>query len=371
MNISNAGVVEALKKNQDELVRLYKWLHNTEQEENTSKVCVPFRKAYSHVILDKKPSAVHNSNIETKMGDSAEFLSTIFHGFNVVTLVKETISYGKINSELVEFTRHREKTAPIILVHPKENGTNYFKKREVSTTPFSIVSNMSASNTELSSNLETLIRFEKVKVLLQYLQKKTRVPKKEKEEMIKRLAQVKVDKLNTMDHIEIERMYNILNKTLNVKELREVKDIYDENQDLNILIIKLGELKESYKKHYTEKIDETTYSGVSDYIVLSIDRTIVGVRTLQRDTTPFDIQETINTPIGTTLDLQFVVKYIDSPKHYMCYFKSIDDDMWYLYNDVDKVLRIVSDGKDDKEAGSFDRMKEKAASSCTLLFYSK
>jgi hypothetical protein len=182
--------------------------------------------------------------------------------------------------------------------------------------------------------------------------------------MNKRIGEVNPDSVTPIDILDIEKIYTDLKKVINLKETRELEILYENNEDLNILLIQLAELKQGYKREYVEKIDEVIYSGLGDYIVLSIDRSKTGSRELKRDTTAFNIQETINTPLGTRLDLEFVVVYTDSPKHYMCYFKSIEDDMWYLYNDVSKKLRLVSDG-------SFGAMKEEAGRQCTLLFYSK
>lgn len=372
LRISNPEVIVALKKNQSELVRLYKWLHNLEQEENTSKVCVPFRKTYTQVTHGKEPGAFHNSDFEGRMGDSAEFLFTIFNGFNVRTLTKETVSYGRdsTSGELVEFKRHKESTAPIILVSAKKTDVDYFTQREISKDPFSVISDMSEANSDLFEGLETLVKVEKIKTLLMYLQKKTRIPKAEKDKMKQRIDSINPESVTPMDNIDIESIYANIKKVLNVKETREVERLYEENEDLTLLSIQLAELKQGYKREYTEKIDEVTYSGGGDYLVLSIDRSSSGTKELKRDTgglrrdtTAFNIQETIKTPIGTILNLEFVVVYTDSPKHYMCYFKSIEDDMWYLYNDVSKNLRIVGDG-------SFEKMKEASASLCTLLFYS-
>jgi hypothetical protein len=358
--ISNPDVVRALKKNQSELLRLYKWLHNIDQPENTDKVCTPFRKAYSQVGLN---SVHHNSSFENKMGDSSEFLFTIFNGFNVKTLIKESVSYGKNRDELVEINRLRERVAPIILISSKETSTNYFNQKEISNSPFNVVLDMSQTDSELFNTLETIIMIEKIKILLGYLQKKTRISKKEKDRMRDRIA-IDINSLTELDHKEIKDIYVEIKKILNVKETREVEKLYEDSVDLNVLVIRLGELKQSYKKEYLQKIDETVYSGISDYIVLSIDRTLGGARELKRDTTAFNIQETIETPIGTKLGLEFVVSYTESPKHYVCYFKGIDDDQWYLYNDVSKGLRLV--GK-----GTFECMKYAASISCTLLFYSK
>ena len=366
LRISNPEVIAALQKNQSELVRLYNWLHNLEQEENTSKVCVPFRRAYTQVTLGKGAGAFHNSDFESRMGDSAEFLFTLFNGFNVKTLTKETVSYGKDKSsgKLVEFKRHKESAVPIILVSAKETGTDYFKQREVSRDPFSVVSDMSEANSYLFEGLETLVKIEKVKTLLMYLQRKTRIPKAEKDRMNKRLAEVDPDSVTPLDIVDIEKIYTDIKRTINVKETREVERMYEDNEDLTMLSIQLAEIKQGYKRDYVEKLDEVTYSGAGDYLVLSIDRSTRGSRELRRDTTAFNIQESITTPMGTRIDLEFVVVYTDSPKHYMCYFKSIEDDMWYLYNDVSKKLRMVGDG-------SFGAMREESASQCTLLFYSK
>lgn len=366
LRISNPEVIAALQKNQTELVRLYNWLHNLEQDENTSKVCVPFRKAYTQVTLGKDAGAFHNPDFESRMGDSAEFLFTLFNGFNVKTLTKETVSYGKdkTSDKLVEFKRHKESAVPIILVSAKESGTDYFKQREVSKDPFGVVSEMSEANSDLFEGLETLVKVEKIKTLLMYLQRKTRIPKAEKDRMNKRIAAIDPESVNPMDTVDLEKIYTDIRRTINVKETREVERLYEENEDLTMLTIQLAELKQGYKREYTEKVDEVTYSGGGDYLVLSIDRSTTGSRELRRDKTPFNIQESIITPMGTRLDLEFVVVYTDSPKHYMCYFKSVEDDMWYLYNDVSKKLRMVGDG-------SFGAMKEESGSQCTLLFYSK
>jgi hypothetical protein len=366
LRISNPEVIAALQKNQSELVRLYNWLHNLEQEDNTSKVCVPFRKAYTQVTLGKDAGAFHNSDFESRMGDSAEFLFTLFNGFNVKTLTKETVSYGKdtTSGKLVEFKRNKESAVPIILVSAKEGGTDYFKQRELSKDPFSVVSEMSEANSYLFEGLETLVKIEKVKTLLMYLQRKTRIPKAEKDRMNKRLAEVDPDSVTPRDIVDIEKIYTDIKRTINVKETREVERLYEDNEDLTMLSIQLAEIKQGYKRDYVEKVDEVTYSGAGDYLVLSIDRSTSGSRELRRDKTPFNIQESVTTTIGTRLDLEFVVVYTDSPKHYMCYFKSMEDDMWYLYNDVSKKLRMVGDG-------SFEAMREKSGSQCTLLFYSK
>ena len=366
LRISNPEVIAALQKNQSELVRLYKWLHNLDQEDNTSKVCVPFRKAYTQVTLGKGDGAFHNSDFESRMGDSAEFLFTLFNGFNVKTLTKETVSYGKdkTSGEIVEFKRHRESAVPIILVSAKETGTDYFRQREVSKDPFSIVSDMSEANSYLFEGLETLVKIEKVKTLLMYLQRKTRIPKAEKDRMNRRIAEVDPNSVTPRDIVDIEKIYEDIKRTMNLKETREVERLYEENEDLTMLSIQLGEIKQGYKRDYVEKLDEVTYSGAGDYLVLSIDRSTSSSRELRRDKTAFNIQESITTPMGTGIDLEFVVVYTDSPKHYMCYFKSMEDDMWYLYNDVSKKLRMVGDG-------SFGAMRAESASQCTLLFYSK
>ena len=300
------------------------------------------------------------------MGDSAEFLFTIFNGFNVRTLTKEAISYGRdsTSGELVEFKRHKESTAPIILVSAKETGTEYFNQREVSKDPFGVVSDMSEGNSDLFRGLETLVQLEKIKMLLIYLQKKTRIPKGQKDRMKQRIDSINRENITYEDNFDVERMYADLKRVLNVKETREIERIYEDNEELTMLSIQLAELKQTYKKEYIEKVDEVNYSGGSDYLVLSIDRSTKGSRELRRDTTAFNIQESITTPIGTRLELEFVVVYTDSPKHYMCYFKSVEDDMWYLYNDLNKKLRMVGDG-------SFEAMKADSGSKCTLLFYSK
>ena len=368
LNISNPEVTTALKKNQSELVRLYNWLHNIEQNQNTDKVCIPFRKAYSQVTLGKNSGVYHNSDFEHRMGDSSEFLFTIFNGFNVKTLTKEVVSYGKEKGgKLVEFNRQKEATVPIILVSTKQTDTNYFKQREVSTDKFDVVSRMSEGNSNLLEGLETLVKLEKIKTLLTYLQKKTRIPKTEKDKMKERIRTIDPENVSMKDMLDVDKIYTDIKRSINVKETREVERLYDENEDLNIILIQLAELKQGYKREYIEKIDEVVYSGPVNYLVLGVDRSSSSYsssRELVRDTTAFNIQESITTPLDTKLDLEFVVVYTNNPKHYMCYFKSMEDDMWYLYNDLNNKLRIVDNG-------SFEDMKKEAGSLCTLLFYSK
>ena len=157
------------------------------------------------------------------------------------------------------------------------------------------------------------------------------------------------------------------------KELKEIQ--LDAGESIISLKATLTKLQDRYRFEFAEKIDRTKYQSIDGrdhhYIVINVDRGVKSGKSLVRDKTGFDIRETILCPRGENIQLQFVVKYIDSPKHYVCYFKNIDDDLWYLYNDLNKSFRIVSSGAQDKTPGTFEKMKAETATGCTLLFYSK
>jgi hypothetical protein len=364
LRIKDTHVIEAVKTNQTELLKIYKWLHNAEQGSNDSKICVSFRKIYKQVELDKKPVAFHNEKFETDIGDSGEFLFTLFNGFNIKTLVKFQKSFGKIDGLEKEIFSNREETAPIIMVSPDTKPENYFKTSMANTVSGGVVIDVPDKDAELIRGLELQINIDKIKILLMFFQKKTRVPKLEKERMRQRIEQVNISKILEADHKDIDDIYIELKMKLTAKELKEIESIYGSHKELQVL---LGELEKIQGKHmffFTEKIDTCEYreNDHIDYLVLGIDRTKHIGRSLSKDIRPFDIREKIVTPSKQELELEFVIKYIDSPKHYVCYFKNIDDDLWYLFDDLSKKIRIVS-------SGSFRKMKEETQNTCTLLFY--
>jgi hypothetical protein len=373
LRINKQEIIDSVKANQTELLKVYKWLHNIEQAENTTRVCQPFRQIFKQVNLEKNPLAFHDENFETKLGDSGEFLFTLFNGFNVKTLVKEVKSFGRnASGEMREIFNKRDEIAPIILVPTNSSSREYYNLENVSRGEFNVVVDMPESDGERYNLLETKIKIEKIKILLVYFQKKTRIPKIEKTGMQQTIEQIG-DKITERNISDVESIYAAINSKVLPKEKREIEDLYEKSEHINTLSIELGELKEKYKFNFTEKIDRTIYKPLegtdSNYIVLGIDRSKHVGKTLVKDTRPFDIKERIQSPTGKEIELTFVVKYIESPKHYVCYFKNVQDDMWYLYNDLNQKLRIVSLGSEDDEPGTFEKMKGETQKDCTLLFY--
>jgi hypothetical protein len=365
LRIKDTDVIDAIKNNQTELVKIYKWLHSAEQSNNDSKVCTSFRKIYKQVELGKNPVAFHNEKFEKDIGDSGEFLFTLFNGFNIKTLVKFQKSFGKLDGLEKEIFSNREETAPIIMLSPDTQPQNYFKSSITNTVSGGVVIDVPERDAELINALETQIKIHKIKILLTYFQKKTRVPKLEKERMRGRIEQVNISKILEVDHKVIEEIYIELKGKLNLKESKEIDTIYGSDRELSALIGSLEKIQERHMFFFTEKIDTSEYREIEDidYLVLGIDRTKHSGRSLAKDIRPFDIMEKIITPSKKELELEFVIKYIDSPKHYVCYFKNTDDDLWYLFDDLSKKIRIVS-------SGSFRKMKAETQNTCTLLFYS-
>ena len=371
LRIIKVDVIDAIKSNQTELYKIYKWLHNIDQSSNTEGLCQQFRQIYKQVELGNKPVSFHDEKIETKMGDSGEFLFTLFNGFNIKTLVKEMNSYGKSGDDEHIIFSIKEEVPPIVMISPDALPKNYFNNKQISVMDGTVITKMSDDDEEKREQLESKIMIQKIKILLTYFQKKTRVPKLEKERMRQIIDKIGEGKILERDHKNILQIYTELKSKLIQKEIKEIDSLYDADGNLVILIGTLAVLQQNYKLEFTEKIDTVVYKQTDEnnYIVLGIDRTKHVGKTLIKNTQPFDIQEKIKTPNGAEVELEFVIKYLDSPKHYVCYFKSLDDDMWYLYNDLSKKLRIVSNGKDDKDPGTFQVMKEETKNSCTLLFY--
>jgi hypothetical protein len=372
LRINKVEVIDAVKMNQAELYKIYKWLHNIEQSQNTTGLCQQFRQLYKQVELGNKPVSFHDDKIETKMGDSGEFLFTLFNGFNIKTLVKEINSYGTSDDVVHDIIKIREEVPPIVMISPETLPENYFNNAEHSVMYGSVVTKMSDIDEEEREQLESKIMIHKIKILLTFFQKKTRVPKLEKERMRQRIDEIGDSKILENGHKDILQIYTELKTKLIQKEIKEIEVLYNEDVNLITLIGTLAELQRKYMFHFTEKIDNKIYKPIDEsnnYIVLGIDRTKHIGKTLVKNTHPFDIKENIIAPNGKKVELEFVIKYLDSPKHYVCYFKNIDDDMWYLYNDLSRKFRIVSASIDDKDPGTFQKMKTETTNSCTLLFY--
>ena len=378
LRIDKPDVTAALKKNQSELLRLYKWLHHPETTVDDVKVCQNFRAIYKQVSLEKNPAAIQIEGFEKELGDSAEFLFGLFNGFGIKTLIKEMISIGKNGEEVREIIHTIEETGPIITVGVKAKPEQYYNNESISTESqgkmLSTVMKMSDEDEELEKELQGRIKIEQIKILLEFFKTKTRVVKQDKARMTARIQDMsKLKKLSDSQLEEIKQIFSDLYTKVLPKELKEIQ--LDAGESIISLKATLTKLQDRYRFEFAEKIDRTKYQSIDGrdhhYIVINVDRGVKSGKSLVRDKTGFDIRETILCPRGENIQLQFVVKYIDSPKHYVCYFKNIDDDLWYLYNDLNKSFRIVSSGAQDKTPGTFEKMKAETATGCTLLFYSK
>ena len=135
----------------------------------------------------------------------------------------------------------------------------------------------------------------------------------------------KPKKLSDSELEEIKQIFSDLYTKVLPKELKTLP--LDTGDSIDPLKARLKELQDRYRFEYSEKKDIIRYQSIDGmdhhYIVLSVDRSIQSGKSLVRDKTAFDIRETILCPRGEPIQLQFVVKYIDSPKHYVCYFKNI------------------------------------------------
>jgi hypothetical protein len=378
LRIDKPSVLEALKTNQSELLRLYKWLHYPETTVDDIRVCQNFRAIYKQVSLEKNPAAIKIEGFEKQLGDSAEFLFGLFNGFGIKTLLKEMTSIGKsADGEEKEIIHEAEQTPPIITVGVKTKPEQYYYNESISTESqgkmFSAVMKMSGEDEELDKELKGRIKIEQIKILLEFFKAKTRVVKQDKARMAGRIEDMNKHKLSDGELEEIKQIFTDLYTKVLPKELKTI--LLDTSESIDPLKAQLTELQDKYRFHFLEKKDITKYTSIDGvdphYIVLNVDRGLQSGKSLVRDKTAFDIRETILCPRGKPIQLQFVVKYIDSPKHYVCYFKDIHDDLWYLYNDLNKTFRIVSSGAQDKTPGTFEKMKAETATGCTLLFYSK
>ena len=379
LRIDKPDVIAALKQNQSELLRLYKWLHHPETTLDDEKVCQNFRAIYKQVSLENNPAALKIKGFDKQLGDSAEFLFGLFNGFGIKTLIKEMISIAKSGEEVREIIHTIEETGPIITVGVKAKPEQYYNNESISTESkgnmFSTVMKMRDEDEEVEKELQGQIKIEQIKILLDFFKyPKTRVVKNDKARMNSRIDEITRSKKFSDSQLgEIKQIFDELYTKVLARELKEIQ--LDAGESIISLKARLTELQDRYRFQFTEKIDRTTYQSIDGadhhYMVINVDRGLQSGKSLVRDKTAFDIRETILCPRGENIQLQFVVKYIDSPKHYVCYFKNIDDDLWYLYNDLNKSFRIVSSGAQDKTPGTFEKMKAETATGCTLLFYSK
>ena len=381
LRIADPSIKSAINENQKELVKLYKWLHRLEQTENATRVCQPFRMVYKNVELEKKPIAYHDKLIEKHLGDSSEFLIGLFNGFGIKTMVKTLKASGKEGDEIREYSNYTEQIPPIILLNSRSTPDNYYQNRTVSLESkgkkFTVYNITDEDDLEREKELLGRIKIEKINILLQFFKSKLKIPKSDRDAMKYRIDEISSSKILQDGFKDIESIFFTLNTTKNFypKELKELEESIETNTNILEKLVELAQLREKYKFEFTEKIDDTIYEPIDgetqDYIILSVDRGKQRGRDFVRDQTPFNLQETIPSPIGEPLELQFVIKYIDSPKHYVCYFKNIEDDLWYLYDDRYKTFKIVTTGKLDKNPGTFEKMKAEVATNCTVLFYAK
>jgi hypothetical protein len=381
LRIADPSIKSAINENQKELVKIYKWLHRLEQTENSTRVCIPFRTIYKNVELEKKPIAYHDKLIETHLGDSSEFLIGLFNGFGVKTMVKTLKASGKEGDEIREYNNYTEQIPPIILVNSRSVPDNYYQNTTVSVDSqgkkFTVYNITDEDDLEGEKEILARIKIEKINILLEFFKSKLRISKTDRESMKSRIEEISRSKIVEAGFKDIESIFSLLNTTKNYypKELKQLEQSIEVNTTILEKLVELAQLREKYKFEFTEKIDDIIYRPIDgieqDYIILSVDRGNQKGKDFVRDKTPFNLQETIASPIGEPLELEFVIKYIDSPKHYVCYFKNIEDDLWYLYDDRYKTFKIVTTGKLDKTPGTFEKMKAEVSTNCTVLFYAK
>lgn len=356
----------ALRENQTELRRLYKWLHSESQAANVSEVCRDFRKKYKRMDFG---DAIHDPSFEKGMGDSSEWLMELFNGFHIETMTRTTTSYGKQGLEEHFIKKEVEKVGPIVTVTTKSKPDDYYHHRTVITESkgkqFEVVSQMSEEDQKQEEQLLSDIKKEKLKILLRPNTLEILTVPHLKDILIAIKQSQGGRKQQLIDRItanQNQTTFDMLNRHFLD---RQVKHFYDADALLVEKLRELNVLREKSKKRYPELINEIVYESIDGtdhhYVVLSVERKLPND---ERDHSPLDIQETILCPRGEPIELEFVIRYTDSPQHYICYFKNIEDGLWYVYNDLYSKVALV--GK-----GEFETMKAQTASGCTLLFYNK
>jgi hypothetical protein len=354
----------AVRENQTELRTLYKWLHSESQAANVSEVCRDFRKNYKRMDFGE---AIHDPAFEKGMGDSSEWLMELFNGFGIQTMTKTTTSYGKQGEEEHLIKKEIEKVAPIVAVTTKTKPDDYYHHRTVTTDSkgklFEVVSQMSEADQKEETELLSDISREKRKILILPSTLHNLTVKQLKEILIALGQSQSGVKQKLIDRITASQAtFDMLNRHFFD---RQVKQLYDADPVLVGKVRELQALREKSKKKYSELINEILYESIDGadhhYVVLSVERKLPND---QRDHSPFDIKETILCTKGEPIQLEFVVQYTDSPQHYICYFKNIEDGLWYVYNDLYSKVRLVGEG-------NFETMKAETATGCTLLFYNK
>jgi len=356
----------AVRENQTELRRLYKWLHSESQAANVSEVCRDFRQNYKRMDFGE---AIHDPNFEKGMGDSSEWLMELFNGFRIETMTKTTTSYGKDGLEEHLIKKELEKVAPIVTVTTRSKPDDYYHHRTVITESkgkqFEVVSQMSEEDQKQEEQLLSDIKKEKLKILVRPGTLEILTVPHLKDILIAIKQSQGGRKSQLIDRIianKNQTTFDMLNRHFLD---RQVKHFYDADAVLVERLRELNLLREKSKKRYPELINEIIYESIDGadhhYVVLSVERKLPDD---QRDHSPFDIQEAILCPKGELIELEFVIRYTDSPQHYICYFKNIEDGLWYVYNDLYSKVALV--GK-----GEFETMKAQTATGCTLLFYNK
>ncbi len=378
LNVTKQDVQDAITNNQGELIRLNNWLHDKEQEANTKFVCKPFRKLFRHVYLDGSHSQKHMDEFETQMGETEKFLGNLLEGFGIKTIKYNHITIGeKSDGTKKELSNITELIAPIIPVQPGMPNDTLFNRQIEEKLDFTVLADMSEEDKrELQSITNGKLIIE-IKILLDFLKTKTRIRKDEKAQLIIDFTKLEGSyKKNKYIDIksELTAIYNRLKSVIEKKEIATIEGMKNINTELSIAKQAEDEIKEQYAEYFSKKsetIQYNFYEGNDDidnnYLALWVDRTKVMGSAITKSKDKFDIQKTIELN-DSKLDLQFVIKHMDSPKHFVCYFKNIKDGLWYLYNDVNRTFTIVKQGDN---IGTFGAMKSVTENDCVLLFYSK
>ncbi len=374
-NVTKQDIKDAIIGNKNEIVRINKWLHNQSQTANSDFVCKPFRKSFKVIELDGKQSETHKKTFESGNGETNVFLNDLFSGFNIKTLVKTIKTTGvKADDTMKELREDSKVIPPIIQILPKTKLNEIFENTIEEDLEFKVV-NLPEEEEVNMKNLKVVKKMEVIRALLIFLRDKSRVRKADKDKIHNRLITLHQQKSLGKDiSDELEEIFKTLDSTIKPNERKEVDTILNASSSFVRTINDIDELNKKYSESYVKKIEETTYSFNEDnneidnnYLVLWVDRTLLEGKSIGKSKEAYDIQKNLKIE-ENRLDLQFVIKHIDSPKHFVCYFKNIKDGLWYNYDDVRGTFRIVKSGEN---IGTFDVMKAETQNDCVLLFYSK
>lgn len=387
--IKDKIALKAILDNQKILQELNDWLHNPKQEPDDRIIVNNFRKNFQKVIEVQDGFDIkHDPNLEVCMGDSNSLLLDIFDSFFIKTMSKNIKTLGITHSgEEIILSEITNLIPPIVQLNPKTTIEDYYRNEFREVGDFKKIDDFNEEDIKIYNYLETLENIQKIKAYLEFFKSKTRIVKKHKDEIKKELEKVEyaMSQITPKEIIpdvvknRINQILVIFNEKIYDKEMKEFETIllsskaYKKINDDKISLI------EKYTTHLKEKIDIIEYNLLEwntetedNYLVLWVDRTTETKYKLTKSKESFAIEEVIISLKGEELNLDYVIVHLDTPKHYVCYFKNPQDNLWYVYNDLIRDFKIVgSDKKDVENKGSFESMVNETEKDCVLLFYSK